>query len=190
MTSLFFGLVLFFSAHSLQVARKTRASLLKQMGLSRYRTVYSLVSLAGLILIGFGFADYRSNHLTPVWFPPFWTRHMALLLNWFASVLFFAAYLPCYIRRALKHPMLIGVMVLATSHLLANGDVGGMILFGSFLLWAVAVRINIRFRPVEKKPAKASLPFDLLALVIGSVYYAIIVFWLHPDIFNIPVLHF
>jgi uncharacterized membrane protein len=157
------------------------------MGENPYKAVYSILSLAGLVLIGFGFADYRSDGLIPVWFPPFWMNHMALLLNWFALVFFVAAFLPCYIRRTLQHPMLTGVMVWAMAHLLTNGDVGGMILFGAFLLWAVVVRIDIGFRAVDKKPAKASILFDFLALVIGSVSYAIIVFWLHPHIFYIPV---
>jgi uncharacterized membrane protein len=183
------GLLLFFSAHSLQVARKTRLSLLERMGRNPYRAVYSIVSLAGVILIGFGFADYRSNGLILVWYPTLWMKQMPLFLNWFASVFFVAAYLPCHIRRMLQHPMLIGIMIWAISHLLTSGDVGGMILFGTFLLWAVAVRINIRFRTDAKKPAKVSLLFDFLALVIGSAFYVITVFWLHPDFFNIPVLY-
>jgi uncharacterized membrane protein len=183
------GLVLFFSAHSLQVARKTRLALLERMGMNPYRVVYSMVSLVGLILIGFGFADYRSNSFTPVWFPALWMKQLPLFLNWFVFVFFAAAYLPCHIRRTLQHPMMAGIIILAISHLLACGDVGGMILFGTYLLWAVAVRINIRFRAVEQKPPKASLGFDLLALTIGSASYAIIVFWLHPDVFDITVLH-
>jgi uncharacterized membrane protein len=181
------GLVLFFSAHSLQVADKMRLSLLNQMGKTPYRVAYSIVSLAGLILIGLGFADYRSGGMIFVWVTPLWMRHMALLLNWVAIVFFAAAYLPCHIRRTLQHPMLIGIMISAITHLLTNGDMGSMILFGSFLLWAVIVRINIRFRTVDKKPARASIPFDLLALAIGTASYAIIVFWLHPHIFKVPV---
>ncbi|MCL2162438.1 MAG: NnrU family protein [Betaproteobacteria bacterium] len=187
MTSMLLGLVLFFSAHSLQIARRVRLSLLERMGTTPYRAVYSIVSLVGLVLIGFGFADYRSGGLIPVWFPPLWMKHMALLLNWFAIVFFAAAYLPCYIRRTLRHPMLTGVLILAITHLLTNGDAGGMILFGTFLFWAVAVRIDTRFRTVDKSPVRASMLFDFLALAIGSASYAIIVFWLHPNIFNIPV---
>jgi uncharacterized membrane protein len=159
------------------------------MGKNPYRIVYSIVSLAGLILIGFGFADYRSNSFSPVWSPTLWMKQLPLFLDWFAIVFFAAAYLPCHIRRTLKHPMMAGIMILAITHLLGNGDVGGMLLFGTFLLWAVVVRISIKFRPVTKKPPRASLHFDLLALVIGSAAYAIIVFWLHPDVFNIPVLY-
>jgi len=181
------GLVLFFSAHGLQIVGRTRLLLLERMGRNLYTIVYSIVSLAGLALIVFGFADYRSGGLIHVWFPPLWIRHMALLVNWFAIVFFVAAYLPCHIRRTLRHPMLTGIMILAITHLLANGDMGGMILFGTFLSWAVAARISIRFRAVYANPVKASMLFDFLALAVGSVAYAIIVFWLHPHIFNIHV---
>ncbi|MDR2880965.1 MAG: NnrU family protein [Azoarcus sp.] len=187
MTTMILGLVLFFVAHSLKVARKVRMSLLERMGENLYKGVYSAVSLVGLILIGFGFADYQSSGKILIWVPPFWMKHMALLLNWIALVFFAAAYLPCHIRRTLKHPMLAGIIILAATHLLTNGDMGGMILFGAFLLWAVVVRINVRSRPVDGNPPRASMPFDLLALVAGSVSYAVIVFWLHPAVFRIPV---
>lgn len=181
------GLVLFFSAHSLQITRGFRDSLKSRVGENAYKAVYSLVSLLGLILIGIGFASYRAEGLIPVWSPPIWASHVALLLNWFALVFVVAAYLPCHMRRILKHPMLVGIKIWATAHLLANGDLGGMILFGIFLFWAVAVRISIKHRPVEKKPQNASALFDLVAVVVGTASYVAIVFWIHPDIFNIPV---
>lgn len=95
--------------------------------------------------------------------------------------------MPCHIRRVPKHPMLVGVKTWATAHLIANGDLGGMILFGIFLAWAVEVRISIKRRAVDNRPRPASALFDLAAVVVGSTLYAIIVFWVHPDLFNVPV---
>lgn len=181
------GLVIFFAVHCLQIARATRQALQERLGENIYKALYSVISLVGLVLIAFGFANYRAAGLIPVWYPPFWVSHLALLLNWFAIIFVVSAYLPCHMRKILKHPMLTGIKLWALTHLLTNGDLGGMILFGSFLFWAVAVRINIKRRPVQSAPVKASILFDLVALIVGSAVYAIIVFWLHPDVFNIPV---
>ncbi len=190
MTYLFLGLALFFAAHSLRIAHGVRQSLVDRMGENPYKAVYSVISLIGLTLISYGFASYRASGLIPVWYPPHGMSHLALLLNWFAVVFFAAAYLPCHMRRVLKHPMLAGIKIWATAHLLANGDLGGIILFGAFLVWAIVTRINIKRRPNGTQPTKASLPFDFLALAIGSASYAAIVYWVHPDVFNIPVWPF
>lgn len=181
------GLLVFFAAHSLQIASGMRQTIVDRMGLSLYRVAYSIVSLVGIALIWFGFAQYRAAGIISLWYPPTWTVHLALLLNFFAIIFCVAAYLPCHMRRVLKHPMLVGVKIWATAHLIANGDLGGIILFGSFLAWAVLVRIGIKRRPVDAKPVNASGSFDLLALVVGCAIYAAVVFWLHPDVFNIPV---
>lgn len=184
------GLVLFFAMHCMQVAYGVRSSVIERTGENAYKGAYAVISLLGLTLIGVGFAQYRAEGLIPIWSPPLWSSHVALLLNWFALVFVVAAYLPCHIRRVLKHPMLVGVKTWAMAHLIANGDLGGIILFGVFLFWTVAVRISIKRRTVDSKPKTASVLFDLVAVVIGSALYAIIVFWVHPDIFNIPVWPF
>lgn len=181
------GFVLFFSVHSLQIFYGTRLVLREKFGETVYKGLYSLISLAGLVLVSIGFAEYRFNDFVAIWSPPVWTRHLALLLNLFAVVCFVAAYLPCHIRKTLKHPMLVGIKTWAVAHLIANGDLGGMILFGLFLVWAVLVRISIKHRPVDKKPVRASWVFDCLAVGLGGALYVVIVFWLHPEIFHIPV---
>ncbi len=181
------GLALFFSVHCLQIFYGTRLVLREKLGENAYKGLYSLISAAGLVLISIGFADYRFNDFIAIWTPPIWTRHLALLLNLFATVFIVAAYLPCHMRKALKHPMLVGIKTWAMAHLIANGDLGGMILFGLFLLWAVLVRISLKHRPVENKTVRASWLFDGLAVALGCGLYAVIVFWLHPEIFHIPV---
>ena len=105
-----------------------------------------LVSLLGVVLIAVGFGRYRAAGYIPVWDPPTWTRHLALLLVWFAFVSVAAAYLPGRIKARLKHPMLTGVKIWALAHLLANGDLGSILLFGAILVWAVLARISAKRR--------------------------------------------
>ena len=122
--------------------------LIGRLGENGYKVAYSLLSLLGLILIGVGYDRYRESGYIPVWDPPVWTRHLALLLVWLAFVAFVAAYLPGRIKGALKHPMMVGIKVWALAHLLANGDLGSMLLFGSLLAWAVVARISVKRRSV------------------------------------------
>ena len=108
--------------------------------------MYSLVSLLGFVLIVRGFSLYRANGLVQIWTPPDWTGDLALVLMWFAFVAL-ACMNPAPGRSGwLRHPMLAGIKIWALAHLLANGDAGGMVLFGSFLAWAVFDRIAVKRR--------------------------------------------
>ena len=131
------GLVVFLGAHVFVTMRGHRAALIAKIGEWPYRGLFSLVAIAGLVLIGYGFASYRAAGFIMVWNPPGWTRHIVELLMWPACVFVAAAYIPGNIKRRLKHPMLVAVKTWAFAHLCANGDLGGMILFGSVLAWAV-----------------------------------------------------
>jgi uncharacterized membrane protein len=193
MTLLILGLVLFLGAHAFSMARGARASVIARIGEGPYKGLYSLVSLAGVVLISIGYGQYRAGGYIPVWDPPVWTRHLALLLVWVAFVCFVAAYLPGHIKRRLKHPMLAGVKIWALAHLLANGDLGSILLFGSILAWAVMARISVKRRDVAAQhggPAArpAGLHNDVLALVIGTAAYVAFVYWLHPILIGVPVL--
>lgn len=175
------------------MARQARASLIARIGEGPYKGLYSLLSLAGVVLIAIGYGQYRAGGYVPVWDPPVWTRHLALLLVWFAFVFVVAAYLPGQIKHRLKHPMLAGVKVWAFAHLLANGDLGSILLFGSFLAWAVVARISVKRRDVAARhggPAAAPAGFrnDVLAIVIGTVAYLAFVVWLHPLLIGVSVL--
>src|SRR3954447_25919852 len=146
MTLLILGLILFLGTHAFTMARGPRARLRERLGEGAYKGLYSLVSLVGIVLIAIGFGRYRAAGYIPVWDPPVWTRHLTLLLVWFAFVAFVAAYFPGRIKRTLKHPMLAGVKLWAAAHLLANGDLGSIVLFGSILAWAVMARISAKRR--------------------------------------------
>jgi uncharacterized membrane protein len=192
-TLLVLGLVVFLGTHVFSMARQPRAAVIRKIGERPYKGLYSLLSLAGIVLISVGYGQYRQAGYVPVWDPPVWTRHLALLLVWFAFVFVAAAYLPGRIRRTLKHPMLAGVKVWALAHLLANGDLGSILLFGAILAWAVAARISVKRRD-EAVPHGAPLEppsglrNDALAVAIGTVAYLAFVVWLHPLLIGVPVL--
>jgi uncharacterized membrane protein len=191
-TLLVLGLVLFLGTHAFSMARANRAAAVARIGEGPYKGLYSLLSLAGIVLISIGYGQYRAGGYIPVWDPPVWTRHLALLLVLVAFICFVAAYLPGHIKARLKHPMLAGVKIWALAHLLANGDLGSILLFGSFLVWGVAARISVKRRDVAAQhggtAAPAGIRNDLLAVAIGTAVYAAFVFWLHPWLIGVPVL--
>ena len=140
------GLVIFLGAHVFVSLRNERAVLVKKIGEWPYRGLFSLVAIIGIGLTAYGFAHYRATGLIPIWSPPLWTRHIVIALMWPASIMVAAAYIPGNIKRVLKHPLLLAVKTWAFAHLCANGDLGGMILFGSVLAWAVYDRISLKHR--------------------------------------------
>jgi uncharacterized membrane protein len=193
MTLLVLGLVLFLGTHAFTMARAPRANMIARFGEGPYKGLYSLLSLAGIVLVSIGYGQYRASGYVPVWDPPVFTRHLALLLVWFAFVFFAAAYLPGRIKARLKHPMLAGVKIWALAHLLANGDLGSMLLFAGLLAWAVAARISTKRRDEvldHGGPAAAPAGWrnDLLALAIGTVAYLVFLIWLHPLLIGVPAL--
>jgi uncharacterized membrane protein len=192
-TLLVIGLIVFLGTHAFSMARGSRASLIGRIGEGPYKGLYSVASLAGIVLISIGYGQYRAAGYIPVWDPPVWTRHLSLLLVWFAFVFFVAAYLPGRIKRTLKHPMLAGLKVWALAHLIANGDLGSILLFGSILAWAILARISVKRRDVAAQhggPAAppAGLRNDALAVAIGTVAYLAFAFWLHPLLIGVNVL--
>src|SRR4051812_47494400 len=132
-TLLVLGLILFLGTHCFSMVRRSRSAVIGRIGEGPFKGLYSLLSLAGIVLISIGFGHYRENGYIPVWDPPVWTRHLALLLVLIAFICFVAAYLPGHIKHRLKHPMLAGVKIWAFAHLLANGDLGSILLFGTVL---------------------------------------------------------
>jgi uncharacterized membrane protein len=185
------GLVLFFGAHTLTTHRKMRAQMVAVIGGEHvYKIVYSLVSLIGLALIIWGFARYRASGLQPVWYPPTFLKHINIALMLPAVILVAAAYIRGRIYAKVKHPMLAGVKLWAFGHLLANGDLGGIILFGSFLAWAVYDRISLKRRTDAGAPPipVGGVTNDLIAVVVGIVAYLALAFAFHPVVMGIPVV--
>jgi uncharacterized membrane protein len=163
--------------------------LIDRVGAAPYRGLHSLVSLVGFVLIVWGFSRYRADGLIQLWTPPTWTSHLAIVLMWFAFVsLACMSPAPGRIRGWLRHPMLVGIKIWALAHLLANGDAGGMLLFGSFLAWAVFDRIAVKRRGDIGAPRIASFTrADAIALGAGTVAYVAMIF-LHPILIGVPVI--
>ena len=193
MTLLVLGLALFLGIHSFATLRTARAGLIARLGEGPYKGLFSLVSAAGLVLIVVGYGAYRSAGYVPVWEPPQGLRPVTLALNWLAFVALAAAYAPLgKIKSTLRHPMLVGVKAWALAHLLANGDLGSILLFGGLLAWAVYDRIALKRRGDHgaRPPGAAASGVtlgDVLALAVGTVAYAAM-FWLHPIAFGVPIL--
>jgi uncharacterized membrane protein len=185
---LIIGLIGFIGVHVLVSLRQSRSTLISRIGEGPYRGIFSLVSVIGLGLIIYGFGRYRADGLIPVWSPPTFLRPITDVLMWPAFVLVVAAYIPGTIKAVLKHPMLAGVKLWAFAHLLANGDLGGMTLFGSILAWAVYDRITLKRRVDAGGPRipAGGLRNDLLAIVVGTLIYLAVGFVFHP-LAGVPV---
>jgi uncharacterized membrane protein len=184
------GLALFFGVHTLTTQRESRARFVTSMGEGGYKIFYSLVSIAGLALIVWGFAHYRATGWIDVWSPPIAFRHITVALMLPAVVLVVASYIRGRIYTTLKHPMLAGVKLWAAAHLLANGDLGSIILFGSFLAWAVFDRISLKRRADGGGPP---IPVggptnDLIAVAVGVIAYLALAFAFHPVVIGVPVM--
>jgi uncharacterized membrane protein len=183
------GLVLFLGVHTLTTQRELRARLIAAAGPGGYKIGYGLVSLLGLVLIARGFAHYRATEWIDVWYPPKALKHLATALMLPAVILVVAAYIRGRIYTILKHPMLAGLKLWAAAHLLANGDLGSIILFGSFLAWAVFDRISLKRRA---DPGAPPIPVagpgnDLIAVAVGIVAYLALAFAFHPVVIGVPV---
>jgi uncharacterized membrane protein len=184
------GLAVFLGSHTLITLRPQRAALIGRIGEGPYKGLFALVSLAGILLIGYGFAHYRAGGYIDIWMPPRWTRHVTELLVWPAIIVIVAAYIPGEIKRVLKHPMLVGVKLWAVAHLLSNGDLGSIILFASILAWAVYDRISLKRRTDVPAPAVATgggYRNDFIVVVVGTLVYFVLGFWFHPWVIGVPV---
>jgi uncharacterized membrane protein len=183
------GLILFFGVHTLTTQRDLRARFIASMGEGGYKIFYALISLAGLALIAWGFADYRATGWIDVWNPPKMFKHITVALMLPAVIMVVASYIRGRIYTTLKHPMLTGVKLWAAAHLLANGDLGSIILFGSFLAWAVFDRISLKRRPdAGAPPIPVGGPGnDLIAIAVGVVAYLALAFAFHPVVIGVPV---
>ncbi len=177
MTYLIAGLVIFLGIHSVSiVSRGARDGWVRRLGEGPWKGIYSVVAIVGLVLIVVGYAAARAQPVV-LYQPPTWARHVALLLMLPSIILLVAAYLNGHLKRVTKHPMLLATKVWAVAHLLANGTLADVILFGSFLLWAVADRIAVKRRVVEQHgsaPTRAApkASNDVIAIAIGLVVYA------------------
>lgn len=179
------GLVLFFAVHSFTMFRAARQAAVDKLGAIPYRVVYSLVSIAGFALIVHGFGQAPRVDL---WAPPVWMRHLTMLLMLPVFVLLVAANVPGKIKAAVKNPMLLAVKTWALAHLLANGDLASVLLFGTFLAWGVVDLIAVKRSGRSAVVAQPRAVFDGVAVVVGLGLYVAFIMGLHQKLIGVPVL--
>ncbi len=180
MVVLLLGLLIFFTSHSVSIVNEPwRNRMVAKLGEERWMGLYSLAAIVGFLLIiwGYGLARYDPVVL---YSPPAWMRHISILLLIPVFPLLLATYFPGRIKAATKHPMLLATKLWAFAHLLANGMLADVVLFGAFLAWAVVDRISMK-RQTERAipglpPAKMN---DVIAVVAGLALYVAFVLWLH-----------
>ena len=182
MGMLILGLVLFLGVHSTRiVAEGWRRTMIRRLGAQRWKGVYTLLSLVGLGLVVWGFGLARQQPVQ-LWAPPFFTRHVAWLLTLLSFILLAAAYVPRNaIKARLHHPMVLGVMVWAVAHLLANGNVAHVVLFGSFLVWAALSfrAARARDRAALSLYSPGTVSGTVMTVVVGALAWAGVAFWAH-----------
>ncbi len=184
------GLVLFLGVHLVTTQRGLRAELIARHGENTYKIAYAVISFAGLALIVWGFATYRATGWINVWTPPVAMRHIATALMLPAVIMLVSAYIRGRIYTTLKHPMLVAVKLWAAAHLLANGDLGSIILFGSFLAWAVVDRISLKRRTDAGGPPipVGGVGNDVLAVYDCTKRALALGYAFHPVVIGVPVL--
>lgn len=188
MSYLIIGLVLFLGVHSVRIfAEDWRRAQIAKRGEGAWKGMYSLISLVGLVLLIWGYGQARQTpHV--LWATPGWAAHVASLLVLVSFVFVAGAYVPHNgIRYRLHHPMVLGVKLWAFAHLLANNTVADVVLFGSFLLWAIldfrAARARDRVGHVSYAPGRIGA--TLTTVVIGVVVWAVFAFWAHRWLFGV-----
>lgn len=194
MMVLIVGIIIFLGIHLLPTSPDMRDGLIRRFGANAYKAMFSILSLVGLIVIVLGY--YKVQHLHPgkneiLWDPPVWTRHIALALMLPAMILLVAAQVPSRIRNAVKHPMLLAIKTWALAHLLANGDLASLLLFGSFLAYAVYDLISVKRRGAQgplgnKQPG--SILNDVLVVAVGTGLYFALLYGGHAWLFGVAPL--
>jgi uncharacterized membrane protein len=188
MTILILGLILFLGIHSVRIVGEGwRATVRARIGEGPWKGIYSLVSLLGFGLIVWGFGLARQQPVL-LWHPPVFMRHIAGLLVLIAFVFLAATYVPRNgIKAKLHHPMILGVKIWALAHLVSNGALHDLVLFGSFLVWAV-----FDFRAARRRDAVAGIYYapgmatgTVIALIVGLAAWAMFAFWLHGPLIGV-----
>jgi len=189
---LLLGLVVFLGVHSVSiVAPGWRAAQIARIGAMPWKGLYAVAAGIGLALVVVGYAMARREPVV-LYTPPAALRHLALVVMLPVFPLFLAAYLPGRLSRLARHPMLLSTKLWATAHLLANGTLADVLLFGGFLAWAIADRISVKRRRPDEAHAVPGAPpgpmNDAIAVVAGLAVYALFVFWLHRVAFGVSPL--
>ncbi|MEO0810545.1 MAG: NnrU family protein [Pseudomonadota bacterium] len=198
MNLLLTGLVIFFTTHFVPVMGNTRQALVGAFGRLAYTALFSLLSLIGIVLIVYGYAEMQAERGDyPIfWIAPVWMKHIVFLLMLPSFVLLVAAYVPSRIRDAVRHPMLAAIKIWAFSHLLVNGDLTSIILFGSFLAYVVIDRISVKRRAAAGIEARGPLGArtgglvgDITVIGVGLAAYAFMLIVGHQWLIGVALIN-
>ena len=183
------GLILFFTAHSISIVNDAwRDDMVQRLGLRRWRALHGLTSLAGLVLLSWGYGVVRTDPVI-LYTPPGWLLYANYALMLFVFPLFMASFLPGRIKTAVKHPVLASVKIWAFAHLLTNGALADVLLFGCFLIWSVAGRISMKYRRQRPVPGLPESPAnDLIAVVAGLLIYLLFIMVLHGWLIGVGLM--
>lgn len=183
MTTLLIGIVLFFSVHAVPMLPGVKEPLLARLGENRFKGLFSLFAMAGLVAIVFGMGKAPFH---PVWTPPSWSHNVANLAMPVAFCLLVAAYLPNNFRRILRNPMLSAVLLWSLAHLASNGDLASLLLFGSFGVFSVVDIISVNKRSAAVVPARKPAYLDVIVIITGLVTFWLVRYY-HESIFGVAV---
>jgi uncharacterized membrane protein len=185
---LIIGLVVMLGAHLFVTFRVARANLMARLGQNGYRALFSIIAIIGLALIVWGYGEYRAHELVQIWTPPAFMRHITVGLMLLSVIFITTAYVPTHIKAWLHHPMLASIKTWALAHLLSNGDLGSMLLFGSFLAWGVYARIAAKRRgDLGATSAPAGWTNDIIVVVVGVMIFLALGYYFHPYVIGVPV---
>ena len=191
MTALVLGLIIFMGVHSVRIVSDDfRTRQIEKVGVNTWRGMYSAVSLVGIVLIVAGYGAARGAPQV-VWYPPVWLMHAAILLTVASFILIAAGFVPgTRIRSKVGHPMILGIKVWALAHLMANGMLADVILFGTFLIWSV-----VAYASERRRDRKAGTDFvvgpltrDVIAIIGGMVAWTVFAMWLHRWLIGVSPL--
>lgn len=191
MFALILGLAVFLGVHSVRIAADGwRSQTITKVGERRWKGIYAIASLVGFALVVWGYGLARQSPVM-IWNPPVWTRHLAALLVLLSFILIAAAYVPRnHFKAAAGHPMYLGTKVWALGHLLANGTLADVLLFGSFLVWAIFGFTTARARDRRNAvtyPA-GTLAGTSKAVAGGVLVWVLFSFWLHGPLIGVKPL--
>jgi uncharacterized membrane protein len=185
---LIIGLAVLLGAHVFVTFRGARARLMAQLGQNSYRALFSVVAIVGLVLVVWGYGEYRAHGWVQVWTPPAFMLHLTVGLMLLSVIFITAAYVPTHIKVWLHHPMLASIKIWALAHLLSNGDLGSILLFGSFLAWGVYARVAAKRRgDLGATSAPAGWTNDIIVVAVGVVIFLALGYYFHPYVIGVPV---
>ena len=189
MTKLILGLAVFFGVHSISmVALGWRNRVVERLGTRAWQGIYSIAALLGFYLLISGYGAARVSAAV-LYVPPAWLHYVAAVLMLPAFTLGLASVLPGRIKNRTQHPLVLAAMLWAVAHLLTNGSVADLLLFGAFLVWSVAVRTSLARRPARRPIAlPGSAANDAIAVIGGLALYVAFILWLHARWIGVPML--